>query len=142
MRSDSNYDTGAIYLEGDRWRIVAPTDPGPQPYNPGGEMVLCEGIELGASWRRRHTMTVGGARNHTYARRPVNAHDEFYAYWADGNPRRPSESRLYFCDRDGNVEESLDSHSVRADELVERRTFDVLHDDEMHGAGRSVVFLD
>jgi hypothetical protein len=38
-----------------------------------------------------------------YARRPVAAHPEFYALWADGNPRKPSESRLYFCSRDGVV---------------------------------------
>ena len=34
-------------------------------------------------------------------RRPVNAHPQFYALWADGNPHEPSESRLYFTDRDG-----------------------------------------
>ncbi|MFP4621787.1 MAG: hypothetical protein ACLFM7_10785 [Bacteroidales bacterium] len=36
-------------------------------------------------------------------RKPVNAHDDFYALWADGHGRKPSESRLYFCDKQGNV---------------------------------------
>jgi hypothetical protein len=39
--------------------------------------------------------------NHTYARRPVDAHPNFYAFWADGHGRQPSESRLYFCDKTG-----------------------------------------
>jgi hypothetical protein len=48
-------------------------------------------------------LTTGSERNHTYARRPVNAHPDFYAIWADGHGRRPSESTLYFCDSEGNV---------------------------------------
>ena len=39
--------------------------------------------------------------NHTYARRPLDAHPDFYAMWADGDPLQPSESSLYFTDRDG-----------------------------------------
>ena len=38
-----------------------------------------------------------------YARRPLNAHPDFYALWADGHGREPSQSSLYFCDRQGNV---------------------------------------
>jgi len=48
-------------------------------------------------------MTNGSAMNHTYVRRPVNAHPDFYGYWADGHGRQPSESRLYFCDMAGTV---------------------------------------
>ncbi|MGC9326388.1 MAG: hypothetical protein ACP5I1_02025, partial [Candidatus Hinthialibacter sp.] len=40
-------------------------------------------------------------RNHTYARRPLKAHPDFYAFWADGDAFKPSESQLYFCNRDG-----------------------------------------
>ncbi len=102
--SDSNYDTGSLYVEDDgAWRIVAPTEPGPQPYNPGGEMVMWTSRDQGASWERLAQLTVGSERNHNYARRPVNAHPDFYALWADGHGRKPSGSRLYFCDRAGNV---------------------------------------
>lgn len=31
--------------------------------------------------------------------RPVNAHDDFYAFWADGDADRMSESKLYFTNR-------------------------------------------
>ncbi len=104
MTSDNNYDMGSLYLEEDgTWLIVGPTETGPQPYNPGGEMALWVSEDEGASWTRRETLTRNSARNHTYARRPVNAHPGFYALWADGHGRRPSESNLYFCDRRGIV---------------------------------------
>jgi hypothetical protein len=114
--SDSNYDMGSLYLEGDHWRIMAPTDTGPQPFNPGGEMVLWESEDRGRSWRRRRTMTAGSERNHTYARRPPSAHPDFYAFWADGDPRRPSISRLYYADREGRVfvlPERMDADEAR-----------------------------
>jgi hypothetical protein len=41
--------------------------------------------------------------NHTFVRRPVNAHPGFYAFWADGDARKPSDSRLYFCTKAGEV---------------------------------------
>ncbi len=102
--SDNNYDMGSLYLETDRaWRIVAPTETGPQPYNPGGEIVMWHTTDQGATWRKIRQLTKDSPFNHTYAREPVNVHDDFYALWADGHGRRPSESSIYFCDRAGNV---------------------------------------
>lgn len=101
--SDSNYDMGSLYVEGDAWKLIAPTATGPQAYNPGGEMCLWKSEDDGVTWREARQLTVDSPYNHTYARRPVNAHPDFYAFWADGNARRPSESRLYFCNRDGDV---------------------------------------
>jgi len=102
--SDNNYDMGSLWLDDDgSWRIVAPTDPGPQPYNPGGEVVKWISTDRGATWAREKTLTGGSERNHTYVRRPLNAHPDFYALWADGHGRKPSESRLYYCDRAGTV---------------------------------------
>ncbi len=100
--ADSNYDAGSIYIEKDgTWRIIAPTEQGPQPYNPGGEVAVWLSRDEGATWYKRRQVTRGSLFNHTYCRRPVNAHTEFYAFWADGHARRPSESRLYFCDKTG-----------------------------------------
>ena len=59
--------------------------------------------DAGTTWRKARQMTAGSAMNHTYVRRPVNAHPDFYAIWADGHGREPSASRLYFCDQQGNV---------------------------------------
>jgi hypothetical protein len=100
--SDHNYDYGPLYVEGDRWRIIAPTAPGPQPDGTGGDMVLWTSDDAGASWQQVKQLTADGEFNHTYARRPVAAHPQFYALWADGNPLEPSASRLYFTDREGS----------------------------------------
>jgi hypothetical protein len=99
--SDHNYDYGSLYIEEDEWRIIAPTEPGPQPWTTGGEMVLWTSRDKGRTWKRDKQLTRTSQFNHTYARRPVNAHPQFYALWADGNPLERSESRLYFTDRDG-----------------------------------------
>lgn len=102
--SDSNYDTGSIFIEKDgTWQIVAPTFPGPQAFNPGGEMAIWRTSDKGANWACVRRMTGNSPRNHTYARRPVDAHPDFHAIWADGDARKPSESRLYFCNRAGDV---------------------------------------
>lgn len=101
--TDHNYDYGPLYVEGDRWRIIAPTEPGPQPYGTGGEMVIWESDDQGAAWRQVKQLTHDSEFNHTYARRPVEAHRQFSALWADGNPLAPSESRLYFTDAAGSA---------------------------------------
>lgn len=100
--SDNNYDAGGLHIEPDgAWRIIAPTETGPQPYNTGGEVAVWTSDNEGATWEKTCLATRCSEYNHTYVRRPVNAHPEFYAFWADGHTRRPSDSRLYFCDRSG-----------------------------------------
>ncbi len=100
----NNYDTGCLHIEEDgAWRLIAPTDLGPQPYNPGGEMVMWLSRDEGETWERVRQLTHDSPYNHTYARIPKNAHPGFYAFWADGHGREESESRLYFCTREGDV---------------------------------------
>ncbi|MHC4727427.1 MAG: BNR-4 repeat-containing protein [Planctomycetota bacterium] len=102
--SDNNYDMGSLYIEANgTWRIIGPTQTGPQPYNPGGEMAMWISKNQGKSWKKTKQLTKDSPFNHTYARHPVDAHPDFYALWADGHGRMPSQSSLYFCDRDGNV---------------------------------------
>lgn len=101
--SDHNYDMGSLYISsGKEWRIIAPTAPGPQPWGTGGEMVLWKSEDNGNSWNKVSDITRNSVRNHAYARRPVNAHPDFFAFWADGNPEAPSESHLYFTDSKGS----------------------------------------
>lgn len=103
-RSTHNYDTGSLYLEKDgTWRIIGPTEPGPQEHGTGGEIAMWTSRDHGASWKKVRQLTAGGASNHGYVRRPRHAHPEFYGIWADGNPNELSESRLYFTDRDGKT---------------------------------------
>jgi hypothetical protein len=100
--SNNNYDHGSLYIEPDgTWRVIAPTEVGAQPYNPGGNMVLWTSNDEGLTWKRVKQLTHDPLRNHTFARRPLNAHPDFYAFWADGNGREPSESSLYFTNQKG-----------------------------------------
>ncbi|MFP4057274.1 MAG: BNR-4 repeat-containing protein [Candidatus Brocadiia bacterium] len=100
--SDSNYDTGCLHIEADgTWRLIAPAETGPQPFNPGGEVAIWTSTDQGKTWHKLRQLTRQSPYNHTYCRRPVDAHPDFYALWADGHGRQPSPSRLYFCDRTG-----------------------------------------
>ena len=65
-------------------------------------MVLWSSKDQGKTWKSK-IMTWGSERNHSYARRPVNVHPEFYAFWADGHGREKSFSQLYFSDKKGKV---------------------------------------
>lgn len=99
---DHNYDMGSLYvLPGGEWRVFAPTDVGPQPWGGGGEVVLWSSRDEGATWTRVRNVTDKSTLNHNYVRRPLAAHDPFFAFWADGDPRKLSESRLYFSDSTG-----------------------------------------
>lgn len=99
--SDHNYDFGSLYIEGRLWRIIAATEPGPQAYCTGGEIVMWTSRDEGQTWEKLKQLTRESKVNHSYPRRPVDANPQFYALWADGNPLERSDSRLYFTDREG-----------------------------------------
>ncbi|PWJ57946.1 putative BNR repeat neuraminidase [Dyadobacter jejuensis] len=102
--SDSNYDMGSIFIESkNRIKVIGPTIDGPQAYNPGGEVAMWESKNGGKSWALAKQMTKNSAMNHTYVRKPHHAHPDFYGIWADGHGRKPSESYLYFTNRQGDV---------------------------------------
>lgn len=102
-RALHNYDMGSLYIERDGlWRIIAPTEPGPQYWGTGGEVAVWVSTDRGALWTKTRDVTGGSAANHMYVRRPVDARDDFYAFWADGNPDRFSPSCLYFTNREGS----------------------------------------
>ncbi len=101
--STHNYDMGSLYIEDDgAWRVIGPTEPGPQPWGAGGEMAAWLSRDQGASWKKVRDLTQNSRGNHCYARRPVNAHPKFYAFWADGHAHEFSESFLYFTNKAGN----------------------------------------
>ena len=101
--SDNNYDMGSLYIERDgTWRIIAPTTDGPQLFNTGGEVVMWVSLDKGKNWKPT-PMTSHSLKNHSYPRRPVNAHPDFYAFWADGDARKKSASSFYFSNKKGEV---------------------------------------
>lgn len=107
-RSTHNYDMGSLYLESPRcWRLLAPTEPGPQHWGTGGEIACWLSFDQGMHWERNGLLTQNSKRNHSYVRRPLQAHPEFYAYWTDGNPDAFSESHLYYYNRVTNKVHSM-----------------------------------
>ncbi|WP_149303976.1 BNR-4 repeat-containing protein [Pareuzebyella sediminis] len=101
--SDHNYDMGSIFIENDTWKIVGPTENGPQPYGVGGEIVIWSSLDAGFTWKKEKEITKNSTLNHSYIRRPLHYKAPFSFYWADGNPKELSMSRLYFGDFTGNV---------------------------------------
>ena len=102
-RANHNYTTGSLYLEDDSaWRIIGPTEPGPQPIGSGGEVAVWISRDQGRTWAKDRDVTAASPWNHNYVRRPVNAHPDFSAFWADGNPDQISPSHLYFTNRNGD----------------------------------------
>ncbi len=100
--STHNYDTGSIYIENDgTWKIIGPTDTGPQQWGTGGEIELWTSTDQGANWIKQRAVTTDSPQNHSYARRPRNAHPDFFSYWADGHADEFSESHLHFTNQNG-----------------------------------------
>ncbi len=97
--STHNYDMGSLYVEGAVWRIIGPTETGPQEHGTGGEIAAWVSRDEGQTWRKVADLTTRSPYNHSYVRRPVNAHPSFYALWADGHAFQESPSRLYFTNR-------------------------------------------
>ena len=97
------YDSGSLWVEGSDWVVIAPTNPGPQYWGAGGEVVKWRSKDQGKSWIKEAELTSGSTNNQTYMRRPWNAADAFYCFWADGNPDKITRSYLYFCTKEGQV---------------------------------------
>ena len=101
--TDNNYDFASLSIEGGgTWRMIGTTEPGPQPYNTGGEVTQWVSTDQGQNWKAK-PLTRDSEYSHTSPRQPLDAHPGFYALWADGHARERSVSRLYFCTRDGQV---------------------------------------
>lgn len=103
--SSHNFDCGSLSIEDDgTWRIIGPTEPGPQPWRNGGEIAMWTSADQGATWTKIKQLTRDSRQNHSYVRRPVDAHPDFYGLWADGHGNDKSQPcRLYFCNKAGLV---------------------------------------
>lgn len=101
--SDHNYDMGSLFIEKQTWKVVGPTQIGPQEYGAGGELVIWESKNEGESWKKSIEVTAKSKMNHGYVRRPLNYKSPFCFFWADGDPHQFSRSTLYFGDFEGNV---------------------------------------
>jgi len=110
-RSTHNYDMGSLYIEdAHTWRLIAPTEAGPQFWGTGGEIAFWQSNDSGQTWIKEKDVTRHSEYNHCYVRRPVHAHPDFYAFWADGHADEFSVSRLYFTNRSGDKVYRLPYH--------------------------------
>ena len=100
--SGNNYDMGSLYITDDEWRIIGPTDPGPQKYGTGGEIALWISRNEGADWEKVHNITSNSLYNNSFVRHPRNAQKDFYAIWVDGNADKFSISHLYLTNEKCN----------------------------------------
>ena len=99
----NNYDMGSLYVEPDAaLRFIGPSEPGPQRWGTGGEVAVWTSQDRGRTWTKTRDVTRDSPRNHSYVRRPVDAAEEFYAMWADGNWYTYTRSYLYFTNRQGD----------------------------------------
>lgn len=101
--SDHNYDMGSLFISVDDWKIVGPTENGPQEWGVGGELAVWQSKDKGNNWKRVKTLTKKSALSHAYVRRPVNYIAPFCFFWADGHAHEFSKSELYFGDFEGNI---------------------------------------
>ncbi len=123
--STHNYDMGSLYIEPDgTWRLIAPTEVGPQEHGTGGEIALWISQDEGQTWKKEKQITDNSPTNHGYVRRPVNAHPDFYAFWANGNPDEMSESHLFFTNKTGDNVWSLPYYMEEEDEFVAPKLLD------------------
>ncbi|MBP6963036.1 MAG: BNR-4 repeat-containing protein [Armatimonadetes bacterium] len=112
-KTDHNYDMGSLYVEADgSWRVIAPTV-GPQPWSTGGEVGMWKSSDQGRTWRKIRNLTPNSEMNHHYVRRVLDAHPDFYAFWADGHAFKLSESSLYFSNRSGTAVRVLPEKMTR-----------------------------
>ncbi|HPE77610.1 MAG TPA: BNR-4 repeat-containing protein [Draconibacterium sp.] len=101
--SDHNYDMGSLFISDEEWRIVGPTEKGPQPWGVGGELVIWKSVNKGETWSKEKQLTQNSKMSHSYVRRPVNFKAPFCFFWADGDSHKFSKSELYFGDFEGNI---------------------------------------
>ncbi len=101
--SDHNYDMGSLYISDGEWKVVGPTEPGPQEWGVGGELAVWQSTDKGENWTKIRQLTNNSIYSHSYVRRPVDYKPPFCFFWSDGHSHNLSKCRLYFGDFDGNI---------------------------------------
>ena len=102
-RSGKRRELLELLLDGKKWTVIVPSEPGPQLWGTGGEIAVWKTSNAGKKWKKTAMLTSDSPYNHGYVRRPYGGTDPFFCYWADGNPDRITPSRIYFSDSKGNI---------------------------------------
>ncbi|RIH63387.1 hypothetical protein D1164_19850 [Mariniphaga sediminis] len=101
--SDHNYDMGSLYILEKDWKVVGPTQPGPQKWGVGGELEVWRSTNEEKTWKRAKKLTRKSEFSHSYVRRPLDYKPPFCFFWADGHSHEFSKSQLYFGDFNGDI---------------------------------------
>lgn len=101
--SDHNYDMGSLYIQENTWKVVGPTEPGPQKWGVGGELSIWVSNDSGQTWAKERQLTENSKMSHSYVRKPVSYKAPFCFFWANGHSHEFSKSELFFGDFDGNI---------------------------------------
>ncbi len=103
ISSDHNLDAGCLHITKEyQFRLIAPTLPGPQPDLPGGDILMWISDDQGRSWGR-YLLTADKQFNHQDARRPFEASDDLYVFWASGDMEKGGHGRIFYCNKRGAV---------------------------------------
>jgi hypothetical protein len=94
---------GSLFISDNEWRIVGPTENGPQDWGVGGELVIWKSSDKGNTWKKQKQLTLNSHLSHSYVRKVVNGMTKFCFFWADGDSHNFSKSELYFGDFEGNI---------------------------------------
>jgi len=100
---DHNYDMGSLFISNKEWKIVGPTEKGPQEWGVGGELAIWKSTDKGVTWEKEKQITLNSEFSHSYVRKSVNGKAPFCFFWADGDSHEFSKSELFFGDFEGNV---------------------------------------
>ena len=101
--SDHNYDMGSLFIMDKAWKIVGPTQIGPQEWGVGGELAIWQSIDKGETWEKIKILTKNSILSHSYVRKPVNFKAPFCYFWANGHSHKFSKSELYFGNFNGEI---------------------------------------
>ncbi|MDX1285412.1 MAG: hypothetical protein R3182_10375, partial [Draconibacterium sp.] len=102
-QSDHNYDMGSLFISEKEWKVVGPTEPGPQKWGVGGELAIWKSTDNGETWKMEKQLTENSQMSHAYVRKVINGKEPFCFFWADGHSHKMSKSELYFGDFEGNI---------------------------------------
>jgi hypothetical protein len=97
-----NQCIGAVYPGKEIWKVLSPCVESSDKSDSVHEIVLWTSRDKGSSWQRATDVTSNSIFNNSYVRRPLNASDEFYSFWSDGDHKKRSECRIYFTNEKCN----------------------------------------
>ena len=101
---DHNYDHGCLWIHDDNtWEVIAPIGPGAHPGTTGGDIQCWRSCDQGNSWQKVRDLTSDATTQHTYVRKPLDAHPDFWAFWANGDSIQKSVSNLFIASKSGRV---------------------------------------